>query len=55
MHKAIIFVYGEPDPVDRYEVDNYEIDGNVVIAEYGNEKWIFPLTAIYAIEVLHDN
>lgn len=55
MHKATIFVYGEPDTVDRYEVDNYEIDDNVVIADWGGEKWIFPLTAIYAIEAQYDN
>lgn len=60
MNKAVIFVYTHAtanetgaDATDRYEVDNYEIDDGFVIAKMDDEKWIFPLSSIYAIEVLN--
>lgn len=60
MTKAVIFIYtrsfNEPgvDSVDRYEVDDYQINDSVVEAKYCGEKWIFPLTSIMGIEELKD-
>lgn len=64
MTKAVIFIYtrsfNEPgvDSIDRYEVDDYQINDSVndsvVEAKYCGEKWIFPLTSIMGIEELKD-
>lgn len=60
MTKAVIFIYtrsfNEPgiDSVDRYEVDDYRINGSVVETKYCGEKWIFPLTSIMGIEELNN-
>lgn len=51
MTKSIIYVYGEPNTIDKYEVDHYEIDDDLVIADYGKHKLIFPLSSIMMIEV----
>ena len=58
MTKAVIFIYtrsfNEPgvDSIDRYEVDDYQINDSVVEAKYCGEKWISPLTSIMGIEEL---
>lgn len=51
MTKAIIHVYASSETVEVYEVDNFKIDDNLVIAEDDIEKFIFPLSSIMMIEV----
>lgn len=55
MTKAIIHVYTSSETVEVYEVDNFKIDDNLVIAEDDIEKFIFPLSSIMMIEVQNDN
>ena len=51
MNKATIYVYGRSNAIDYYDVNNYEIDDNLVIADYGKHQLIFPLSSIMMIEV----
>lgn len=51
MTKAIIHVHAGSETVEVYEVDNFKIDDNLVIAEDDIEKFIFPLSSIMMIEV----
>lgn len=51
MHKAIIHIYSGSEIVKVYDVDNFKIDDNLVIAEDDVEKFIFPLSSIMMIEV----
>ncbi|MCT3601564.1 hypothetical protein EFS28_08565 [Lactobacillus acidophilus] len=61
MTKANIYIYTHPsadeigiDSIERHPVDNFKIDGNVVVADECGDKWIYPLTSIMGIEVLND-
>ena len=51
MTKAIIHVHASSETVEAYEVDNFKINDNLVIAEDDIEKFIFPLSSIMMIEV----
>lgn len=51
MTKAIIHVHASSETVETYEVNNFKIDDNLVIAEDDIEKFIFPLFSIMMIEV----
>ena len=42
------------DGTEQHPVDDFKIDDQVVIANEGGEKWIFPLTSIMGIEELKD-
>ena len=42
------------DGTEQHSVDDFKIDDQVVIANEGGEKWIFPLTSIMGIEELKD-
>lgn len=62
MTKANIFIYTHPstqeigvDAIERHEVDDYYIKGQVVIAKECGEKWIYPLTSIMGIEELKND
>ena len=52
MTKATIHIYSSSETVEAYEVDNFKIDDNLVIAEDDVEKFIFPLSSIMMIEAL---
>lgn len=52
MHKATIHIYSSSDTVEIYEVDDFKIDDNLVIAEDDVEKFIFPLSSIMMIEMV---
>ena len=51
MTKAIIHIYSSSETLEAYEVDNFKINDNLVIAENDIEKFIFPLSSIMMIEV----
>lgn len=51
MTKAIIHIYSSSETVEAYEVDNFKINDNLVIAEDDIEKFIFLLSSIMMIEV----
>ena len=51
MNKAIIHIYSSSETLEAYEVDNFKINDNLVIAENDIEKFIFPLSSIMMIEV----
>lgn len=55
MHKATIHIYSGSETVEAYDVDNFKIDDNLVIAGNNIEKFIFPLSSIMMIEVPNDN
>lgn len=62
MTKGNIFIYTHPsqseigiDSIEQHPVDDFEIDDQVVIANEGGEKWIYPLTSIMGIEVLDND
>lgn len=55
MHKATIHIYSSSETVEAYDVDNFKIDDNLVIAGNDIEKFIFPLSSIMMIEVPNDN
>ena len=42
------------DGTEQHPVDDFKIDDQVVIANEGGEKWIYPLTSIMGIEELKD-
>lgn len=51
MTKAIIHVHAGSETVEAYEVDDFKIDDNLIIAEDDTERFIFPLSSIMMIEV----
>lgn len=51
MTKATIHIYSSSETVEAYEVDNFKINDNLVIAEDDIKKFIFPLSSIMMIEV----
>ena len=42
------------DGTEQHPVDDFKINDQVVIANEGGEKWIYPLTSIMGIEELKD-
>lgn len=52
MTKAAIHIYSSSETTEVYEVDNFKIDDNLVIAEDDVEKFIFPLSSIMMIEAI---
>lgn len=52
MTKATIHIYSSSETTEVYEVDNFKIDDNLVIAEDDVEKFIFPLSSIMMIEAI---
>lgn len=52
MTKATIHIYSSSEAATAYEVDNFKIDDNLVIAEDDIDRFIFPLSSIMMIEVL---
>lgn len=52
MTKATIYVYSTSKNIEYYDVNNFHIDDNLVIAEDDVEKFIFPLSSIIMIEAL---
>ena len=55
MTKATIHIYSSSEAVAAYEVDNFKIDDNLVIAEDDIDRFIFPLSSVMMIEVQNDN
>ncbi|AKG67072.1 hypothetical protein [Lactobacillus helveticus] len=55
MTKAIIHVYARSETVEAYEVDDFKIDDNLIVAEDDTDRFIFPLSSIMMIEVSHDS
>lgn len=51
MTKAIIHIYSSSEATAAYEVDNFKIDDNLVIAEDDIDRFIFPLSSIMMIEM----
>lgn len=51
MTKAAIHVYSSSETIEVYEVNDFKIDDNLVIAEDDVERFIFPLSSIMMIEV----
>lgn len=51
MTKATINIYSSSEATAAYEVDNFKIDDNLVIAEDDIDRFIFPLSSIMMIEV----
>lgn len=54
MTKATIHIYSNSEATAAYEVDNFKIDDNLVIAEDDTERFIFPLSSIMMIEVANN-
>ena len=56
MIKATIYAYGKSGAITYYDVTNFHIDDDLVIADYGkNKQLIFPLHSVMRIEVLNDD
>ena len=55
MTKATIHIYSSSETVEAYEVDNFKINDNLVIAEDDIDRFIFPLSSVMMIEVQNDN
>lgn len=62
MTKGNIFIYTHSkadeigiESIEQHPVDDFKIDDQVVIANEGGEKWIYPLTSIMGIEVLNND
>lgn len=51
MTKATIHIYSSSETVEAYEVDNFKIDDNLVIAEDDIDRFIFPLSSVMMIEM----
>lgn len=51
MTKATIYVHASSETVEAYEVDDFKIDDNLIIAEDDTDRFIFPLSSIMMIEV----
>lgn len=51
MTKAIIHVHASSETVEAYEVDDFKIDDNLIVAEDDTDRFIFPLSSIMMIEV----
>ena len=51
MTKATIHIYSSSEATAAYEVDNFKIDDNLVIAEDNIDRFIFPLSSIMMIEM----
>lgn len=52
MTKATIHIYSSSGTAEAYEIDNFKIDDNLVIAEDDVEKFILPLSSIMMIEMV---
>lgn len=62
MTKGNIFIYTHSkadeigiESMEQHPVDDFKIYDQVVIANEGGEKWIYPLTSIMSIEVLDND